>query len=173
MSIIFRKLEVADSILYRNIRLKCLQTFPDNFGSTFEEESKIEKLKFEVFLKEENADNFMFGAFDGEKLIGICGFSRELRAKTEHRGEIVQMFVDPQYTSKNIGFELLQKTIEKAFKNAAIEQIVLSVVAENKAANRLYEKLGFIEYGLLKNYFKKDEIYWRQRFMVLNRKYEI
>ncbi len=173
MLIIFRKLKSADSILYRNIRLKCLQTFPDNFGSTFEEEDKIEKLKFEFFLDEENADNFMFGAFADENLIGICGFSRELRAKAEHRGEIVQMFVDSKYAGRNIGFELLQKTIEKAFENAAIKQIVLSVVAANKNANRLYEKLGFIEYGFLENYFKKDETYWHQRFMVLNREYEI
>lgn len=169
MPITFRRLNRKDKANYRKIRAECLQKFPDNFGSTFKEESRLKELKFEVFLKEENADNFMFGAFDGESLSGICGFSRESRLKTKHRGEIVQMYVKPQYTGKNIGFDLLQKTIEAAFENAEAEQIILSVVADNKGANKLYEKLGFVEYGLLENYFKQGETYWHQQFMVLNR----
>lgn len=169
MPISFRQLGKDDALLYRKIRLECLKNFPDNFGSTFEEESRIERLKFEIFLSEENTDNFMFGAFDGENLIGICGFSRELRNKTRHRGEIVQMYVNPAFAGQNIGFDLLQRTIEKALAIPEIEQIILSVVAENKGANKLYEKLGFVEYGFIAHYFKQGEKYWNQRFMVLER----
>lgn len=169
MPISFRQLGKDDALLYRKIRLECLKNFPDNFGSTFEEESRIERLKFEIFLSEENTDNFMFGAFDGENLIGICGFSREPRNKTRHRGEIVQMYVNPAFAGQNIGFDLLQRTIEKALANSEIEQIILSVVAENKGANKLYEKIGFVQYGFINNYFKEGEKYWNQRFMVLER----
>ncbi|HRH41149.1 MAG TPA: GNAT family N-acetyltransferase [Pyrinomonadaceae bacterium] len=169
MFISFRQLGKGDALLYRKIRLECLKNFPDNFGSTFEEESFHERLKFEIFLTEENTDNFMFGAFDGETLIGICGFSREPRSKARHRGEIVQMYVNPAFAGQNIGFDLLQKTIEKALVNSEIEQIVLSVVAENKSANKLYEKIGFVQYGFITNYFKQGEKYWNQRFMVLER----
>jgi hypothetical protein len=63
MPISFRQLKGANSSDYRRIRSECLQKFPDNFGSSFEEESKISELKFERFLREENSDNFMFGAF--------------------------------------------------------------------------------------------------------------
>jgi RimJ/RimL family protein N-acetyltransferase len=170
MPISFRQLTSADSLDYRRVRLECLQTFPDNFGSACEEESKIPQLKFEKYLLENNSDNFMFGAFDGEDLIGICGFSREDRNKTKHRGEIVQMYVNPNFAGQRIGFDLLRKTVEKALENSEIEQIVLSLVADNQAANKLYEKVGFVEYGRLQNYFKQGERYWNQRFMVLERK---
>lgn len=169
MLISFRQLGKNDAPIYRKIRLDCLKNFPDNFGSTFDEESKVNELKFETYLKEENTDNFMFGAFNGENLIGVCGFSRETRNKTKHRGEIVQMYVNPDYSGKNIGFDLLQKTVEKALESLEIEQIVLSLVAENQGANKLYKKIGFVEYGFLQNYFKQGERYWNQRFMVLQR----
>jgi ribosomal protein S18 acetylase RimI-like enzyme len=147
-----------------------LQKFPDNFGSAFIEESQMPQLKFEKYLTENDENNFMFGAFDGEDIIGICGFSREERGKAKHRGEIVQMYVNPIFKGQNIGNRLLSITIERAFENKEIEQIVLSVVADNKPANKAYEKIGFAEYGLLPNYFKDGERYWDQRFMLLERK---
>jgi RimJ/RimL family protein N-acetyltransferase len=169
MQVSFRQLNADDSIDYRDVRAKCLQNFPDNFGSTFEEESQISELKFERYLHENNPNNFMFGAFSGMELIGICGFIREDRNKTKHRGEIVQMYVNPEFAGQNIGYDLLKATIDKAFEVVEIEQIILSVVAENKSANKLYERVGFAEYGILRNYLKQDEIYWNQRFMCLER----
>lgn len=169
MSVVIRQLGKDDSSSYRQIRAECLQRFPDNFGSTFEEESRIKQLKFESYLLEENADNFMFGAFNEDELIGICGFLRETRNKTKHRGDIVQMYVNPMFAGQGIGNKLLTATIQKAFENGEIEQITLSVVAENASANKAYEKIGFVEYGRLPNYFKQGERYWTQRFMVLER----
>lgn len=169
MSVVIRQLEKKDSSIYRRIRLECLQTFPDNFGSTFEEENRINPLKFESYLLEESEDNFMFGAFNENELIGICGFAREARNKTRHRGEIVQMYVNPMFAGQGIGNKLLKAVIQKAFENGEIEQIILSVVEENSSANKAYEKIGFVEYGRLQNYFKQGGRYWNQRFMVLGK----
>jgi RimJ/RimL family protein N-acetyltransferase len=169
MQISFRQLTATDRQNYRRVRAECLQKFPDNFGSSFEEESLIPELEFERFLREENSNNFMFGAFDNDELIGICGFLREDRNKTKHRGEIVQMYVNPAFAGQSIGLQLLRTTIEKAFENSEIEQIILGVVADNQSANRTYEKLGFTEYGVLPKYFKQGETYWHQRLMILER----
>jgi RimJ/RimL family protein N-acetyltransferase len=169
MPVSFRQLTNDDRREYRRIRAECLQKFPDNFGSTFEEESLIPELKFERYLSDENSCNFMFGAFVNNELIGICGFLRGDRNKTKHRSEIVQMYVSPNFAGQNIGFRLLQTTIENAFENAEIEQVTLAVVVGNQRANKIYERVGFVEYGILPKYFKQDETYRDQRFMVLER----
>ena len=169
MNIQYRKLRKEDVAAYRKARLECLFEFPDHFGSSHAEESKKKELKFEDIIRDETCDSYMMGAFDNKLLIGLCGFKREDRAKTKHRGEIVQMYVNKEHANQNIGSCLLKTVIEKAFENPDIEQISLSVVHQNEKANKVYEHLGFSEYGRLENYFKSDTRYWDQRFMILYR----
>lgn len=147
------------------MRLDCLKRFPDAFGSSYDEEATIHKLKFETLIEENTPDGFMLGAFSEDRLIGIAGFSRAERRKARHRGEIVQMYVDPQYRGEQIGENLLRMAIEMAFTMEGIEQIELGVVSNNTPATTLYEKIGFQIYGVQKNYFKDGEKYWNQQFM--------
>lgn len=166
---IYKVLQEKDIQQYREVRLECLRLFPNNFGTTYEEEAKTEKLKLEDFICKQDATTFMYGAFDNDKLVGICGFVRETRLKTKHRGEIVQMYINPNFAGKGIGKELLKSCINKAFENTEIEQIVLTVVAENQQAVNTYAKIGFKSYGHLANYFKSGNEYTPQEFMILTR----
>lgn len=165
----YRKLTPSDTQAYRAIRLECLKNFPNNFSSTFEDESAKPKLAFENYIKEQGTDKFMMGAFDGEKLMGICGFFQEQQNKTRHIGSIIQMYVQASYAGRGIGLALLQATMEEAFKNPEIEQLMLGVITTNKSANRIYEKAGFKEYGIYKKQFKAGTDYADQRLMVLYR----
>jgi len=169
MELTFRKLIATESTNYRSIRLECLQQFPEYFGSTFEEENAKDELIFEKYIKEENSDHFMTGAFDGEVLIGICGFDRQARNKTMHRGEIVQMYVKAEYANKKVGSNLLIKTINHAFTNSEIDQVTLSFVEGNSSAKKLYENIGFRFYGKIERYFKFGNGYTNQNFMILER----
>lgn len=164
----YRHLQPSDADSYCAVRLECLAIFPDNFGSNSQDEAKIVIQKFQRFLQSSPA-GFIFGAFDDDKLIGILGFLQADRRKTKHRGEIVQMFVHPDYAGQKIGFTLLQKVVEQAFSIADIEQIELSVVANNSTAIKLYEKLGFKTYAIQQNYFKDGDRYWHQQFMQLSK----
>jgi RimJ/RimL family protein N-acetyltransferase len=166
----YRILQVADLDKYKAIRHRCLKEYPDNFGTTLEEELQSKFPKLEPAIKGIDKDSFTFGAFDGDNLVGICGFLREPRTKTKHRGEVIQMYVDTAYAGKEIGKALLKHTIDKAFQNPAIEQITLSLVYGNEKAEKLYKQLGFVEYGRLANFFKAGDKYTTQLFMVLNRK---
>jgi ribosomal protein S18 acetylase RimI-like enzyme len=159
------------SSAYRKARLDCLYHFPDKFGTTYEDEAVKPVLFMESMLLEENPNVFMFGAFERENCIGLCGFIREGRTRTMHRGELVQMYVHPNYHGKGIAKQLVQHTIEEAFRIPGIEQISLSAVANNTAAIRLYEKMGFEHYGLAKNYFRvTDNTYTDQVFMICYKK---
>jgi len=156
---------------YRKARLDCLYFFSDNFGTTYEEEVIKPVLFVESMLLEQNTNVFMFGAFDGDECIGLCGFIREGRTRTLHRGELVQMYVHPEYHGKGIAKQLVLHTIEEAFRMPGIEQISLSAVANNTAAINLYLKTGFEQYGLAKNYFRvNDTNYTDQVFMICYKK---
>ena len=48
-----------------------------------------------------------------------------------------------------------------------IEQIHLTVVSSNKAANSLYASFGFVTYGIEKNALKVDGTYFDEELMVL------
>jgi len=144
-----------------------LKNASDNFGSTYEEEVLIPKLKFETYIENDSQEHFMFGAFDDDKLIGITGFNRMDRQRAMHRGEVVQVYVDSNYRGQNIGEKLIRRVLEHAFTLDGIEQVQLSVVARNQTAIKLYEKLGFKTFGVQPNYFKVGNEYMDQQFMQL------
>lgn len=167
MPMTFRKLLPQESLLYRALRLACLEKEPVHFGSTFEEESKIVKLKYESFIEWKPEDHFMFGAFDDRALVGIAGFDRLDRQRTRHRGNVEQVYVDGDHRGQNIALRLMKGLIDEAFKLEDVEQLQLGVAAGNQAAINLYLKLGFRAYGIQQNYFKVGDRYMDQQFMQL------
>src|SRR5690242_18505745 len=148
MPVNFRRLLPDESLIYREIRLACLKASPQHFGSTYEEESQIHKLKFETYIEEASPDHFMFGAFDGRDLIGLAGFDRMERQRARHRGEVVHMYVNSKYRGQNIGEGLLRALLDEVFALEGIEQVQLSVIDGNERAIKLYEKVGFRTYGI-------------------------
>jgi RimJ/RimL family protein N-acetyltransferase len=170
MRINYRRLNPGDSKDYRDIRLESLKNHPDSFGSSHEEESMNPKLSFENYIEEKNPYKFIMGAFDNERLIGICGFFQETQKKSRHRGTIIQMYIKLEYAGKGIGSSLLKVLINEAFKIQEIEQLVIGVMANNESAKRIYSNAGFKEYGLHRNYSKVGEKYLDECFMILERK---
>ena len=165
MDIIIRKLQPHESAIYREVRLACLKNVPEYFGSTYEEEVLNPKFFFEKYIETASPDHVMFGTFDGEHLIGITGFNRMARQRASHRGELVQVYVDSNYRGQNIGEKLLRQALDYAFRLDGIEQVQLSVIASNKIAIKLYEKIGFRTFGIQPRYFKAGETYMDQQFM--------
>jgi ribosomal protein S18 acetylase RimI-like enzyme len=84
-------------------------------------------------------------------------------------GEISQMYVKPAYAGKGIGAGLLQATIAVAFANAEIKKIILAVAVINTAAQKLYLKNNFTQYGKLENYFDDSVGASARLFMELNK----
>jgi RimJ/RimL family protein N-acetyltransferase len=169
MQIIYRKLKSNEAQVFRRIRLECLQNFPENFGTIYEDEVVKPKLYFEEIIEQDSADVFFFGAFIDNELIGIAGFVRGNRTKTRHRGEIVSMYVNPNFHGKRVGENLLRELIKSAFDSEGLESIELTVVADNASAAKLYEKIGFEIFGVQKNYFKFGDKYWDQKFMQIRK----
>lgn len=164
--ITYRRLSFSDIDKYHKIRLKCLQDHPDSFGTTYEEEIQKSTYKFDEYLQQESHQNFLTGAFINTDCIGICGFISEQGERTYHRGHLVQIYVLQEYQGKGIGKELISRTIKEAFDTLKIEQILLGVITNNSQANGVYEKLGFEEYGMIKEFLKLEDRYLDKRLMI-------
>jgi ribosomal protein S18 acetylase RimI-like enzyme len=169
VQISYRKLKPDEAQDFRRIRLECLQNFPESFGTLYEDEIGKAKLYFEEVIQQNAADSFFFGAFAAGNLIGIAGFVRGNRTKTRHRGELVAMYVNPDFHGRRVGENLVGALARAVFQIEGVEQIHLTVIADNSPAVRLYEKIGFETFGIQKNYFKLGEKYWNQRFMLLEK----
>lgn len=165
----YRLLTFEDKEKYRQIRLECLKNYPQNFGTLYEDEINSSSLKFDNIISENNGSDFLLGAFINEKLVGICGNIQEDRIKTRHITEISHVYVSPDFAKKGIATNLLALTIEKAFSNNIVEQIILGVVKSNPQAIKIYQNAGFIQYGLLENYYKFEGNYESLILMVLTR----
>jgi ribosomal protein S18 acetylase RimI-like enzyme len=154
----------ADAASYRDIRLEGLRCDPEAFGSTF----AAENARPLTFFSERLDGSAAFGAFHGSELVGIAGLLIHEGQKEAHKGLLVGMYVRPNARQAGVGRRLVETIIEYARRR--VELVQLSVVSENEQARRLYERLGFLEYGLEKNALKQDGRYYDEVLMAKNLK---
>ena len=115
-------------------------TYPDENSFTVSQESD--------FLKEktESKNEIEIVAEINGKIVGTAGIEAVGRNfKVRHRADF-GIGILREYWGLGIGSALTRACIECAMA-AGYSQLELNVVAENKAAAALYEKLGFKEYG--------------------------
>lgn len=90
----------------------------------------------------------IIGAFEGDRLIGAAGVNRQSGRKMMHRAYIWGVWVEPAHRARGIGEQLVRGTIESATGWDGVRVICLSANAEQPAAIRLYERLGFQTWGV-------------------------
>jgi ribosomal protein S18 acetylase RimI-like enzyme len=154
-----RPLTPADAALYRDIRLEGLRWNPEAFGSTFE----IENARPLIFFADRIDGSQTFGAFHGTELIGIAGLLIHEGQKEAHKGLLVGMYVRPSARKAGVGRRLVEAIIE--FARHRVELIQLAVVSDNEQARRLYERPGFVEYGIEKKALKQEGRYYDEILM--------
>jgi len=82
------------------------------------------------------------------------------------------MYVAPDSAGRGIGRALLQAAIKEARKLERLEQINLTVVANNERAKNLYRSEGFISFSLEKQAIKIGADYFDEETMALSFKNE-
>jgi ribosomal protein S18 acetylase RimI-like enzyme len=155
-----RRLGPADAAVYRDIRLEGLRCDPEAFGSTFEAENALPLTSFSERLL---SGAKMFGAFDGSEIVGVAGLLIGKGRKEAHKGRLVGMYVRPGSRKTGVGRRLVESIIELA--GQWVELVQLSVVRDNEAARRLYERLGFVEYGIERKALKQNGRYYDEVLM--------
>ena len=141
-----RRLAPSDAVAFQALRLAGLRKLPSAFASSFDEEKDFSPATIEDRLAVK-PDRGSFGAFEGEALVGMVALGRESMAKLSHKALVWGMYVSPAARGKGTARALLLEALSLARSVPEIQQVHLCVNADNAAAIKLYESLGFKTWG--------------------------
>jgi ribosomal protein S18 acetylase RimI-like enzyme len=136
-----RRLSGADAEAYRAIRLEGLERHPAAFSASLKEESDRPLSSFAERLD----GNYVLGAEQDGRLVGVAGFYRHDSEKTRHRGSLWGMYVREEARGTGIARRLVDGILDHARQR--VEEVGLSVWTENAAAIALYKRAGFVVIG--------------------------
>lgn len=108
-----------------------------------------------------NALSLWLVALDGDRVAGYVGSQTVM-----DESDMMNVAVSPDYRRRGIG-EQLVLSLAQALKQKGSHCLSLEVRASNAPAIGLYEKLGFRQVGLRKNYYrnpKEDALILRKQF---------
>jgi GNAT superfamily N-acetyltransferase len=137
-----RRLVPADAEIFHALRLRGFFMEPRAFRFAPEDESTMSRHEVESRL----ARDYVLGAFDEEKLVGIGGLAWSTGAKTSHKALVFGMYVEDAHRGTGVADDIMRRLIETAASR--VEILLLTVVATNLRALRFYERWGFRAYGV-------------------------
>ena len=109
-----------------------------------------------------------FVACRAGEVIGWCDIRRHALPAFAHRGS-VGMGVMAKWRGHGIGFRLLDAALDAAFRQG-FARVELEVRSDNARAIALYDKIGFVREGLLKDSFFIDGEYFDAISMAIIRR---
>ncbi|MCL1492919.1 MAG: N-acetyltransferase family protein [Pseudanabaena sp. Salubria-1] len=98
-----------------------------------------------------------FQSDQNEKIIGWLSLQMFYGRPAYHKTAEVSIYIDPMFQGKGIGKKLLSHAIAQCPK-LNITKLVGFVFAHNAASRRLFERLGFTEWGFLPEIAELDGI---------------
>jgi RimJ/RimL family protein N-acetyltransferase len=129
------------------LRLQGIAEIPQAFATSYDEElARPENHWFEK-LRAGNAEDVIFGAFLNQTLVGVVGIYRDTMHNRRHKSHIWGMYVAPQARGQGAAQQLVSAAISHARTIQGIESVMLSAEYYNTSARKLYEKLGFVQWG--------------------------
>ena len=130
--------------------VKNLQHFNKKFSKK-DEQNYVKKI-----LKSKN--DYVFSFFDNQngEYIGQGGIHQ---IALENKLGRLSIIIKRGHWNKGYAQEILPALTNYAFKELGLHKIWLMHWKENKKAEHLYKKLGFIKEGIL-----KDEYFWKNRY---------
>ena len=141
---LIRRLLSSDALAFQTLRLAALANAPTAFSASFEDECDTPLATIESNLAQRN----LFGAFEGDALVGMVGVGRESTPKLRHKGYIRAMYVAGEHRGKGAGRQLFEHALGFAATLEGVRQLSLVVTSGNEPAIALYESMGFVIYGI-------------------------
>ena len=160
------RLDASHALAYRELMLEAYDRHPQAFTSSVRERATMPLSWWEARLTSKL--DAVLGAFEGGTLAGIVGLAFEPREKARHKATLFGMYVSADFRRHGLGHELVQAALTEAHSHPALKLIQLTVTAGNDAAFNLYQRCGFIQFGLEplavrvgEDYFDKIHM-WRE-----------
>ncbi len=150
--ILFRPLEEDDFTAFVNLRKEALRNEPEAFGPDYATYNAAPLLDKEHFFERilKYPFSFALGAFTvSGDLAGMgCFTSPYNMVKRRHKGVMWGMYVKPEYRGNGIGKKVAELILLAAKQDAGCEQAIITVTPPGSSAQKFYENLGFIQYGV-------------------------
>jgi ribosomal protein S18 acetylase RimI-like enzyme len=115
----------------------------------------------------ERGERIVFGAYDGEDLVGTVTLQLKLPPNQPHRAEIAKMMTRVSHRKRGIATALLRAGETRAREHGRT-MLVLDTAVDG-GASKLYEGLGFQLTGIIPDYALKPhggltgtKIYWKR-----------
>lgn len=162
-----RLLAESDAVLYRALRLEGLKGVPTAFGSSYEESERRPLATYAERLKPTD-HAAVFGAFDGDRLVGSVGVFRESGFKEQHKAVLWGMYVTPDARRTGVARRLVRSALDAARAMHGVLQVKLAVEGTNIAAAALYRSFGFEEYGREPRALFVDGEFYDEALLVLH-----
>ncbi len=176
-----RPLTNIDLPAYKALRDEALLRAPEAFTSDYESGKDRPAGMYASRMGATDSGHFALGAFAGlpgslasspeqnpAQLLGSIALEREDRIKKRHIAHVVGMMVSSDAQGQGVATQLVAHCIGCALTRAHLEQLVLTVTASNAHAVRLYERAGFVPYGLLPRAIKIGDMYYEKLHMRLD-----
>lgn len=158
-----RALTVEDVPAYVVLRREMLRDSPWAFAASEDADIGCDEVKMRARMAE--PVQTMVGAFDadceqgaqpGAPLVGAGGLVGIHHAKMAHRVIIWGVYVSPRARGQGIGTGIIDALVKAARSWPGVDSVALSVSERSPAAQRLYERCGFVAWGREPRVLKVD-----------------
>ena len=85
-----------------------------------------------------------------DKIIACCGMRHIVG-----EGDVSNVVVHPKYRKCGVAYSMMTELLERSRDKYGITAYTLEVRCSNTGAIRLYEKLGFVNEGIRKNFYEE------------------
>jgi len=164
-TISIRRLTAADAAALLALRREALETAPEAFSASPEDEAGETPETLAARLDAPGA-SAVFGVFDGPVLVGMAGFAAQQRLKERHKGTLWGVFVRRTERGGRLGERLVAAVIAHARGHVRLLQAGVGV--SNAPARRTYHGLGFVPYGVEAKALRVDGRYIDEELLVLD-----
>jgi ribosomal protein S18 acetylase RimI-like enzyme len=161
-----RRLRAGDAQGYRELMLRAYERHPQAFTSSVSERAAMPMNWWESRLT--SRLDVLLGAFVADELVGIVGLALEPREKARHKATLFGLYIADAHRHGGLGQQLVQAVLDEARRHTFLRLIQLTVTAGNDPALKLYQRCGFVLYGLEPMAIRVDDEYldkihmWRE-----------
>ncbi|MCI3946473.1 GNAT family N-acetyltransferase [Pseudomonas syringae] len=149
MTISYQRLTTTDAVAYRALMLEAYALHPDAFTSDVKERASLPIAWWEKRLDNSQAANeVVFAAVEDHQLLGVAGLSIETRKKASHKATVFGMYVPLTQRNRGIGYQLMCRVLAHAESLPRLLVVQLTVTEGNAGAQALYERMGFVAFGV-------------------------
>lgn len=168
-----RPLTTNDVPAYVALRREMLRDSPWAFAASEEADVGCDENKLRARLAE--PAQLLMGAFDadcehaaqpGAPLIGAAGMVRNHHAKMAHRAIVWGVYVTPRARGNGVGAAIIAALVNAARTWPGLDSLALSVSAKATAAQKMYERAGFVPWGQEPGALKVDGVAYDEIHMI-------